>query len=265
MGGIMLPYFGSTAGRQSQPDPNQLPSLNLWYNASASTTNINGVSTNNFSTAVVNGDPIVAWDDLSGTGHPANRSGGSTFCTYVIPWLNGLGAVRFDPANLSNLDINPIGWSQNLSGFTIYVLAKANDYSALFPLAVNDTNLGIKFDGTYMAAGAAGGIGQAQGWALDTSAVHVFGMIFDGTQTGNDNRLNFRIDGVDQSLNFGATTVGTVTNSLSTYFYVGGENKAGITLGFMNGYIGEVMMWTRALNLSEQLGVESYLSNKWGI
>jgi len=264
MAGIMLPFFGSTAGRQSQPDPGQIPSLNLWYNASASATNINGVSTNNFNTAVVNTTPISAWSDLSGTGHPANVTGGNgPRPTYATNIENGLGMLQYTAANSSNLDINPISWAQSLPGFTVYVIARPTSYAAQFPLATSDVGGGIKYDGTYMAAGAAGGVGQAQSW-IKSPGSHVFGMIFDGTQTGNANRLKFRIDGTDQTLTF-TGTVGTTTSASASYFFIGGENRSGVTLGFMDGYIGEVMMWTRTLTLSEQLGVESYLKQKWNI
>lgn len=265
MAGIALPYFGSTAGKQSQPDPNQLPSLNLWYNASANTTNVNGVIHNNFNVAVTHGTNVSAWKDLSGTGHDANvTGGGGPQPDWQASVYNNNGSLRFVSANSDNVDINPIAWSQNLSGFTMYVAARPTSYSSLFPLAVNDTNLGIKFDGTYMCAGATGIVGQAQNWNKDPNRYNIFGMCFDGTKVGNSERLKFRINGEAQTLNYSGT-VGTTTNASSSYFFVGGESRSGITLGYMDGYIGEVMIWTRALNFAEQLGVESYLTNKWGL
>ena len=49
-------------------NPNVLPNLSLWYNASASTTTVNGVVTNNFNVSVVNGTNVSAWAYISGGG-----------------------------------------------------------------------------------------------------------------------------------------------------------------------------------------------------
>lgn len=54
MGGIMLPYMGEMA-QMGYAAPNTLPNLNLWYNASASTTVVGGVAVNNFQASVTNG------------------------------------------------------------------------------------------------------------------------------------------------------------------------------------------------------------------
>lgn len=265
MAGILLPLWGAMAGKQSQPDPDELPALSLWYNASASNTIVNGVSLQNFSTAVVNGTSISSWSDLSGFGHAANVTGGfAPQPEYAIPVQNNLGMVLYVAANNDNLDINPIAWSQNLSGFTIYVLARPTSYTAQFPLAVTDAGLGIRYDGTNMIASAAGAVGTTTTFNKDVNVPHIFGMVFNGAGIGNVGRLGFRIDGVQQSLSY-TGTAGPVTLSTSSYFFFGGENRPGVTLGNMNGYLGEVLMWTRALNLSEQLGVESYLNQKWAL
>lgn len=265
MAGICLPLWGSVAGRQGQPDPDELPSLNLWYNASASSTDVNGVSTQNFGTVVVNGTDISSWNDLSGTGHASNVTGGSApQPSYATNVQNGLGMVQYVAANNDNLDINPIAWAHSLPGFTIYVVARPTSYAALFPLATTESGLGIRYDGTNIIAGAGGGTGAATAFSKNTTIPHIFGMVFDGAATGNSNRLKFRIDGAEQTLAF-TGTVGTTTNATAAYFFFGGENRPGITLGFMNGYIGEVMMWTRALNTAEYLGAESYLNRKWGL
>jgi len=95
---------------------NQLPNLNLWYNASTSSTTINGVSTANFNTAVSNGTLISSWTDLTGLGADANVNGGSgKRPAYATPIQNSLGAVQYTSSSSTNFDINPAAWSQNLS------------------------------------------------------------------------------------------------------------------------------------------------------
>lgn len=266
MAGTLMPYM-SVSGMQVNLviPPSEIPNLSIWYNASTSSTTINGTPTNNFQAPVVNGTAISQWNDLSGTGHASTSTGGSSaYPNYSTPIQNGLGSVLYTSANSENLDINPTPWAQNLSGFSVYTVARPTSYSAPFPLAVSNSNLGIGYDGTYITAGAAGGNAQAQAFGKDTAKFHIFGMIFDGTQTGNSNRLQMRIDRQAQSLSFTAN-VGTATSAANDYFYFGGENRPSITLGFMDGYIGEVLIWTRALTSNETLGIENYLDNKWGL
>lgn len=269
MGGIMMPFMGS-AGQQGYVTPNTIPSLSLWYNASASSTIVNGVNTNNFNSAVVNGTSVSAWNDLTNISPAANVQGGaSRQPTYAIPVQNSLGSVQFNSANSNNLDINPVSWAQTLSGFTIYTLAKPTNLPAtLFPLTVSDTSLGVWWNGTNWSVGqSAGNLGTVT-VTNDTSKFHIYGMVFDGTQSGNANRLKFRYDGADKALTY-TGTVGANTGAPAYYFF-GGNNRSagagGATNGtFMTGYMGEVMIWTRTLTASEQLSVELYLNTKWNL
>lgn len=264
MAGIMLPLFGDLAGQGQAIAPDKIPNLNIWYNASASTTTVNGVVDQNFNVSVTNGSSIGAWNDLSGTGHDSNVFGGTgRQPTYTIPIQNGLGAVTYNPANQNNLDVNPIAWAQSQAGFTIYVVARPTSFAAKFPLTVTNANLGMLWTGTTWQVGAAAGLGTVTP-VNDTTKFHIYGMVFNGAGTGNAGRLQFRLDKVNQTLNFGATTVGTTTSASATTFFFGGDQRNG-TLGFMTGYIGEVLIWTRALNQSELNGTEIYLNNKWGL
>ena len=121
MAGILMPYLGAM-GQQGYVPPNKLPNLSLWYNGSANSTPVNNVSTNNFNVTVGNGTSIGSWIDLQNVAGPSNVNGGTgKQPAYAIPIQNGLGAVLYASASSNNLDINPAAWSQNLSGFTVYV------------------------------------------------------------------------------------------------------------------------------------------------
>lgn len=258
------------AGQQGYVPPNTIPNLNLWYNASASSTTVNNVSKNNFNTTVANGTSISKWVDIQALGGDSNVSGGSSKePNYAIPIQNNLGAVFFTSANGENLDINPVSWSQNLSGFTVYVLARPTNFPATaFPLTVTDTSTGIWWNGTNWSTGVTAGNRGTVTLTNDTSKFHIYGMIFDGSQTGNANRLIFRYDRVIQTLSY-TGTIPTTTGS-PAYFFFGGNNRAsgtgGATAGtFMDGYIGEVLIWTRALTAAERASVELYLVTKWNL
>lgn len=265
MAGIMLPYM-STIGQVGYVTPNQIASLNIWYNASSSATIINGSSTNNFSGAVTNGSSITSWVDLSGAGHPSNVFGGSANNpTYAIPVQNGLGAVSYNSTNSNNLDINPAAWSQNLTGMTIYVVARPTTFpGTVFPLTVTDTSLGMWWNGTNWSIGQGAGTGTVT-VTNDTSKFHMYGMVFDGTQSTNAGKLQFRYDKAGKALTF-TGTVGTTTAS-PAYFFFGGDarNSGTFSKFYMNGFIGEVLIWTRTLSAAELSSVELYIDQKWGL
>lgn len=270
MGGIMMPYMAEI-GQMGYVTPDQIPSLNLWYNASASSTIVNKVSTLNFGSAVTNGSNISAWTDLSGTGHNANVNGGTgKQPTYAIPAQGGsLGAVLYNSANGNNLDINPTAWSQNLSGLTVYIIARPTSLPAtVFPLVVTDTNLGIWWNGTNWTVGHSAGNYGTISITNDTSKFHIYGLIYDGTKSTNLDKVDFIYDLYEKSVSMTFTgTIGTTTGT-PAYWFFGGDNRgssvnATFTSKYMDGYIGEVMVWTRALNHAEQTSVENYLNTKW--
>ena len=264
-----MPYMG-TMGQQGYVTPNQIPNLSLWYNGSANSTPINNVSTNNFNVTVSNGTSIGSWIDLQNVAGPSNVNGGTgKQPTYATPIQNGLGAVLYASASQNNLDINPAAWSQNLSGMTIYVVSRPTSTPVTaFPLVVSDTSLGIWWNGTNWSIGQSVGNRGTVTITNDTTKFHMYGMIFDGSQTGNANRQVFRYDKAAKTLTF-TGTIGTTTGS-PAYWYFGGDNRSGAAGGalastYMDGYIGEVLIWTRALSSAEVTSVEAYINQKWGL
>ena len=269
MGGIMMPYLGSM-GQQGYVPPNVLPNLSLWYNGSASTTLVNNVSTNNFDVTVSNGTAIGSWIDLQNVAGNSNVNGGSgKKPNYATPIQNGLGAVLYTASSSDNLDINPAAWSQNLSGFTVYVVARPTSTPVTaFPLVVSDTSLGIWWNGTNWSVGQSAGNRGTVTITNDTTKFHMYGMVFDGSQSAQANRLTFRYDKAVKTLTL-TGTIGTTTGA-PAYWYFGGDNRSGGAGGalagtYMNGYIGEVLIWTRALTAAEINSVELYINTKWGL
>ena len=210
-----------------------IPNNVVWYDAS------NG-STTNFNVTLSDNDDVSQWKDKSGTGHNANKSGNAS----VKPnWRsniqNGYGIIRFNGSSES-LNINPITFMQSQSAFTMFVVAKATSLSGNRALVgTNTSGYRIYFNGTNYQIATASGTGTSS-VAGDTTNFHIFTVIFDGTATGNANRLKFRYDEQDQSLNFGATTVGTATNASATHFYIGVDdtNSAGYWQGDIGSKIG---------------------------
>lgn len=272
----MMPLFGDLSGQQAGViTPNQIPNITLWYNSSNNQTLVNGVLTNNFqSNPLTDGTEVTKWKDLSGVGQDANvyNAGGGNGPLYKTGIQNSLSALFYASANKRNLDINPIGvWAKLQSGFTIYTLIKITSLPAsVRQIVVTDANLGHQWTGSYWQVGAAGGLATAQSTTISTTSWTMHGMIFDGSYVNagnqgdqNAGRLKYRYNKVGQTLTFSANP-GTQTSNTASVMYIGGNNR-NATLNYMDGYIGEVLIWTRALSITEQGQIETYLNDKWAL
>lgn len=274
MAGIMMPYIGGMAQQGAIVDPNTIPSLTIWYNASANQTLVNGTLIDNFqSNPLTDGTTVTKWKDVSGVGADANQynAGGGGGPTYKTSIQNSLSALYYVSGSKNNLDINPIGsWAKLQSGFTIYVVGRWSTLGASnIQIAVTDANLGHQWSGAYWQVGAAGGLATAQSTSVSTSNWTMHGMVFNGSYTNanqalqNAGRLVYRYNKAQQTLTFSANP-GSQTSNSATVMYIGGNNRNN-PKSYMDGYIGEVMIWNRTLNATEISQVENYISNKWGI
>lgn len=251
-----------------------IPNLTLWYNSSSNTTTYNGVVYNNFqSNPLTDGTEVTKWKDISRVGQDANiyNAGGGAGPLYKTAIQNALSALLYSSASKSNLDINPIGaWAKLQSGFTIYIVSKTTTLGASnIQIACTDANLGHQWTGAYWQVGAAGGLATAQSTTVSTTAFVQHGMIFDGSYTNanqalqNAGRLVYRYQKAQQTLTFSANP-GTQTSNTATVMYIGGNNR-NTPKSYMDGYLAEVLIWTKALTAAEINQVESYLGSKWNI
>jgi hypothetical protein len=84
--------------------------------------------------------------------------------------------------------------------------------------------------------------------ALNDTQWHHIAMVFDGTLTGDSNRLKAFIDGVQVPLVFsGGGSLPSLTPDLSTNFMIGTNNEG----SFSDGSVDEVSVWSRALSAVE--------------
>lgn len=262
MSGILMPYIG--IGGFNTITPDQIPDLNLWYDASIS----DALYVQNSSgTAATDTQAVQNWIDKKGNGRNANQTTGTRQPTWRANQQNGLGTILFDGSN-DVLTLNPIGsWALSLSGQTTYVVIKANALTGI-PRVMQTNTGGYQFFwdtywGIETASGRAKGVN-----AGNTTNYQYMGMIFDGTKTNantttqNNLRLQMRINGALQSLTFSAD-VGTATSGSATGLFIGADAQPAANP--FSGYIGELLIWTRTLNSTEIIAVENYLSKKWAI
>lgn len=237
--------------------PEAFSGLSVWHYAD------DGKQFNKSATPIANNTNVTSWQNAGGlTSHDWNSTGGRR-PTFFTPVQNNLGAVRFSPAATSVLTINPITYMQSLGAVTMAIVFKSSNTSAgTRILSTTDTN-GFKWGqtGTQWIGGFAGATFSVDTVTADTNWHRVI-IRFDGSQTGNTNRLKIRLDSIDNTLTF-TGTVNTTTSPIASTFY-GGVDSTGNT-NYWDGDVGELMFWTRALNNGEILQVENYFATKWKI
>lgn len=224
---------------------------NVWYDAA---------SPSYFQpTNPTNNTQLTQWIDRSAAAHNAGPTGGTNKPVYMTPSLNGYGTVSFNGIS-QNLQITNTTWAASKSAVTMFVVAKKVG-TGIQNITSSDTGgYAIKFNGTNYEVTAGGGTGTSTVTG-DTTNYHLFTVRFDGSQTSNANRLQFRYNKMPQTLNFGATTVGTTTNSATSKINFGWDG----TGNHLNGSIAEVMFFTTNLGATQISLIEGYLGNKWGV
>ena len=223
--------------------------LQVWFD---------GADSGQFTPSVSDGDTFTQWSDKSNFAHNANPTGGATTRpTYRTTVQNGKSIVRFDGTN-DCLSVNPVSWAQSLNGMTIISVAKFSNSSGTQTLTTSDQDdMGIFIDTNFkitMAGASADSL-----TAADTN-FHIHSLRFDGTQSGNSARLVYRVDSVITSPSF-TGTVGATTSASNGTIFIGCDDNA----EFMNGDVGEVLMFNRALTNTEMLNLETYLRTKWSV
>ena len=208
------------------------------------------------------GDTITQWNDKSNYAHNANPTGGATKRpTYQTNELNSLSVVQFDGTN-DCLSINPIFDLRGIQKWSMFAVAKFTSLTGNRWISQADTgDVGLYHNGTNMVVANASGTGTTTN-TLDTTGYHYFSAVFDGTQSTNADRLTLRIDGSAETLNFGATTVGTQTSNSVDNLNVGCD---GADSEYFQGFIAEYIVYYDALDGTEVGNLESYLTSRWAL
>lgn len=243
-----LGTFLSTAAPPVSTDP----TLEIWYDFS------------DLTTVTVSGTDITSVSDKStGTVKPANSTGGKR-PKQSLNFQNGKAVSYFDGTN-DLFTINPITNLQSLSGNSMIIVGKFNNASATNTMIQAGTNSQQRNAIWLSISGGVYKIGMGQGLATTSTSAntnfHIFTAVFDGTQTGNSNRVKLRIDGVEQTLSF-SQNISTTTSSDTSVVYIGETADATEDL---DGYVGEILLYTKTLTPTEVSNTEAYLKNKWGI
>lgn len=104
-----------------------------------------------------------------------------------------------------------------------------------------------------------GGITKRWVFGSVSTGIYLVTVIYDGTQTGDANRLKCWLNGVAQTITFDVS----VDSSLSSNGYIT-LGAASSDEAFMIGQIGEVIFWDSA-RTAQRAADEATLMTKWGL
>jgi hypothetical protein len=197
----------------------------------------------------------TTWTDLSKNGNNGTLVGGPTFDS------SNLGSIVFDGTNkyisvakqnyfVGVTQFSMCAWMKRTLSNTLVIISQVESLS-------NDIAFELWSDGyAYFEVGNGS---NSYGRVLNSSTSWQFlSMVYNGTLVGNANRLKGYINGVEQTLDFVATTIPATTGTVNANFilgsYLGGPN-------YGSGNISNVQTYNRALSSSEVL--QNYNATKW--
>jgi hypothetical protein len=237
------------AGGAAAFSPTSLSGLALYYDA----TKISGFSNN---------DPIGTLTDISSNAWQATQGTASKKPTYLTNIKNGQPVIRFD--GVDDILTNTTCTSFNgLTGATLFYAYKFNNVGSAGLVSFSaDARLSQQdFSGNHNTyADGSSGVPYPYGSYAGSSAWQLVEVVFDGSQTGNADRLKIWVDGVAKTLSF--------TDTIPASFFSGsdGFELGGGLGGNYNGHdLAVLCYYGRALTSGERDQVRSYINGLYAI
>jgi hypothetical protein len=217
-----------------QSGPATIPDMKFWFRA-------DGI------TGLVDTDPVASWTDSSGNGRTATQTTAGRKPTYRTNIQNGKPAVLFDGVD-DRMSFTTTGQQSDWSVFLAYRCTDVTTNTLNY--VVTQTGSGVIVGGNAAVLGklaefqGAGdqiaGTNEPTTWKVvcfQREAIYLNGV----AETLTDNQPMTRLD----------------------FDTIGGRPDVD-NLGLI-GYIGEVLDYSRTLDLTEREEVEEYLMTRWGI
>jgi hypothetical protein len=206
-----------------------------------------------------NGQAVASWPDVSGNGHTATQGTSSSRPVYVASAVNGQPAVQFDGVNdyLPNTSFTTLSGKTGTTAFVVFQADTTSTNRVAFCESGRNVNSQVYANLVYTYA-TTGKWGRA---AFTSKNWTIWNSVYDGTQGSNATRLKLYLDGVAQTLAYGATIPAVLSTGAG---YDVGRPQA-TNLAYWDGNIAEVIVYARTLSESDRLAVEGYLKQKYGM
>jgi hypothetical protein len=188
----------------------------------------------------------TTWFDKSGNSNNGTLINGPTFNT------GSLGSIVFDGTN-DYVSVPKQTTFVNASQFTMTAWMKrrlSNSKVILYQGADSNNDVAFELWDDGNAYFEVGNASNAYGYIANTSTDWQYlTMVFDGTLTGNSNRLKGYINGNLLSLTFAGGSIPSTSGPSNSVFSIG--NSQGVGGNFSDGNVAQVFIYNRALSTSE--------------
>lgn len=257
---------------------NQVETFEIWYDGADYTQFQPQINTSTTSSS------ITQWNDKSASAHNANSYAGASPTAkpiYIGSSSNDVQnentSVSFTASQNQGFEIGLTGggnWLFGLQTITIFMVFKykepINNNLTIWSSSQNDLNLAVNSSNQLIMSSPK--TTPTNSYNVDTNTVLdpdtwvLTTTTFNGFGAADEDKLRFRINGVEQNLTF-SSPVGTTIGPN------GGNGRIGIGMNvwnggntdFFNGNIGEVLVYSKALTTAEIDVIENYINTKWNI
>jgi hypothetical protein len=227
-------------------DPTTIPDLEIFYDVSDA------------STITKSSNLVSQMTDKSGNGHTVSEA--TNKGTWVDKQIGERAIIRFSTS--THLLGPKIAALQGISGFTAYLIGGAGT-----PIVWH----GFDFSNRTQISGGASPLiticnaGSQFGTLPSTIPYHAAAMyvstIYDGSQSGNANRLRGFLTSEQRVVSFTGTIPATTESNAGSTFAIGVINNAS-PVGFTGDFAG-FLFYTRVLTAYEDAQVRAWISSHW--
>jgi Concanavalin A-like lectin/glucanases superfamily len=206
---------------------------------------------------------ITKWLDINPiSGKKALDATATAGPTYTAKALNGLPALNFNgTTNYMTLPDGSLPYKND--PYTIFLVSKITAGATggvIIGSGLSPNNNWFRYENAAGAFGVNGGTGGGTISGIPTAAnsFRVITVSYDGTtSTSTTNKIY--VNTVAQTV----SVIAGIRNTSATPVTIGSDTST--TTGFLNGMIAEIIVYRRALEDSERVAIERYLSKKWKI
>lgn len=237
--------------------------LQIWYDAS----DITQFQPTNPS----DGANITQWNDKSRHAHNAHPTGGHSKPQYLENMLNGRAVVEFD-GTTDDLGVSPISVFNDTTQCTMYMLVYYDPaINGDIPI-LDTTSSDLRVMKISNAIGtspvrdslaltfANNTIVVAAELPFTTAGWYKIGIIYNGDQSPT-NRVSIRINDQAAPLSFIGFPPARLSNT-NTKLHIGTDNKH---TTHWTGMIAELMIFNKAIDQTERIGLEEFIDLHWGM